>query len=83
MPALMPAIFFGRCNPMNAVMTKGYTEAWRRIGAQTRNPKGILAIAAHWYVPGAGVTIGSSPRTIHDFGGFSARIVPSAVSRAE
>jgi len=66
----MPAIFFGHGNPMNAVMTKGYIEAWRRIGAQTRKPKGILAISAHWYVPGTDVTIATSPRTIHDFGGF-------------
>jgi 4,5-DOPA dioxygenase extradiol len=32
MPELMPAIFFGHGNPMNAVLTNGYTEAWRRIG---------------------------------------------------
>ena len=70
MPELMPAIFFGHGNPMNAVMTNGYTEAWRRIGAQIRKPKAILSISAHWYVPGTGVTISTSPRTIHDFGGF-------------
>ena len=70
MPQLMPAIFFGHGNPMNAVLTNGYTEAWRCIGAQTCKPKAILAISAHWYVPGTGVTISTSPRTIHDFGGF-------------
>src|ERR1700686_575631 len=70
MPELMPAIFFGHGNPMNAVLTHGYTEAWRRIGRQTRKPKAILSISAHWYVPGSGVTIATSPRTIHDFGGF-------------
>jgi aromatic ring-opening dioxygenase catalytic subunit (LigB family) len=70
MPQLIPAIFFGHGNPMNAVMTNGYTEAWRRIGAETRKPKAILSISAHWYVPGTGVTISTSPRTIHDFGGF-------------
>ena len=46
MPELMPAIFFGHGNPMNAVMTNEYTEAWRRIGAQTRKPKAILSISA-------------------------------------
>src|SRR6202163_3902795 len=70
MPELMPAIFFGHGNPMNAVLTNAYTESWRRIGAQTRKPKAILAISAHWYVPGTGVTISTAPRTIHDFGGF-------------
>jgi len=42
MPELMPSIFFGHGNPMNAVMTNGYTEAWRGIGAKTRRPKAIL-----------------------------------------
>ena len=36
MPELMPAIFFGHGNPMNAVMTNGYTEAWRRIGGNAQ-----------------------------------------------
>jgi 4,5-DOPA dioxygenase extradiol len=70
MPELMPAIFFGHGNPMNAVMTNGYTEGWRRIGAQMPKPKAILAISAHWYVPATGVTVSTAPRTIHDFGGF-------------
>ena len=66
----MPAIFFGHGNPMNALLTYGYTDSWRRIGARTRKPRAILAISAHWYVPGTGVTIRNAPRTIHDFGGF-------------
>jgi 4,5-DOPA dioxygenase extradiol len=70
MPELMPAIFFGHGNPMNAVRTNDYTEGWRRIGVQMPKPKVILSISAHWYVPGTGVTINTQPKTIHDFGGF-------------
>lgn len=70
MPALIPAIFFGHGNPMNALLNNGYTEGWRRIGARTRKPKAILAISAHWYVPETAVTVSNTPRTIHDFGGF-------------
>ena len=33
-------------------------------------PKAILSISAHWFVPGTGITVSTSPRTIHDFGGF-------------
>jgi 4,5-DOPA dioxygenase extradiol len=66
----LPAIFFGHGNPMNAVTSNVYTEAWRRIGEQTPRPAAILAISAHWYVPGTGVTVATAPRTIHDFGGF-------------
>jgi len=70
MANLLPVIFFGHGNPMNAVSNNAYTEAWRRIGQQTARPKAILSISAHWYVPGTGVTVGAAPRTIHDFGGF-------------
>jgi 4,5-DOPA dioxygenase extradiol len=65
-----PAIFFGHGNPMNALAVNGYTEAWRRIGQRIPRPKAILAISAHWFVPETGVTISTSPKTIHDFGGF-------------
>jgi 4,5-DOPA dioxygenase extradiol len=70
MANVMPAIFFGHGNPMNALASNGYTEAWRRIGQETPRPKAILSISAHWFVPETGVTINTAPRTIHDFGGF-------------
>jgi 4,5-DOPA dioxygenase extradiol len=70
MANMLPAIFFGHGNPMNAVASNGYTEAWRRMGQETPRPKGILSISAHWFVPEIGVTISPAPRTIHDFGGF-------------
>jgi 4,5-DOPA dioxygenase extradiol len=70
MPEILPAIFFGHGNPMNAVLNNRFTEAWRLIGKQISKPKAILSISAHWFVPGTGVTISTAPRTIHDFGGF-------------
>jgi 4,5-DOPA dioxygenase extradiol len=70
MAEILPAIFFGHGNPMNAVSNNSYTEGWRRIGAETPRPKAILSVSAHWFVPGTGVTISTAPRTIHDFGGF-------------
>jgi 4,5-DOPA dioxygenase extradiol len=70
MPKILPAIFFGHGNPMNAVRDNDYTKAWSRIGQTTPKPKAILSISAHWFVSETGVTIATSPRTIHDFGGF-------------
>jgi 4,5-DOPA dioxygenase extradiol len=70
MANILPAVFFGHGNPMNAVTSNGYTEAWRRMGQETLRPKAILSISAHWFVPETGVTISTAPRTIHDFGGF-------------
>src|SRR3954471_10112320 len=66
----LPAIFFGHGNPMNALLTNNYTDAWRRMGEATSRPKAVLCISAHWFVPQTGVTVSTSPRTIHDFGGF-------------
>ena len=70
MADILPAIFFGHGNPMNALLNNEYTEGWRRIGMQSPKPNAILSISAHWFVPGTGVTISAAPRTIHDFGGF-------------
>ena len=66
----LPAIFVGHGNPMNALVRNLYTEAWRRLGDTLPRPKAILAVSAHWYVPEIGVTAMTTPRTIHDFGGF-------------
>jgi 4,5-DOPA dioxygenase extradiol len=70
MKSRLPALFVGHGNPMNALLRNGYTEAWRRLGETIARPKAILALSAHWYVSGVGVTAMSAPRTIHDFGGF-------------
>ena len=66
----MPAIFLGHGNPMNALAKNAYTEGWRAIGEAIARPKAILAVSAHWYMPGVAVTAMPRPRTIHDFGGF-------------
>ncbi len=68
--AVRPAIFFGHGNPMNALETNAYTEGWRAIGRTLPRPRAILAVSAHWFVPGTRVTTAAAPRTIHDFGGF-------------
>jgi 4,5-DOPA dioxygenase extradiol len=70
MASTLPAVFFGHGNPMNAVAHNDYTDAWRRMGEELPRPKAVLSISAHWYVPGTGVTVATTPRTIHDFGGF-------------
>lgn len=67
---MLPAIFFGHGSPMNAITSNGYTEAWRQFGEERPRPQAVLAISAHWYIPGTAVTAVSAPRTIHDFRGF-------------
>ena len=70
MATLMPAVFFGHGNPMNALSRNQYTEAWAELGRAIPRPTAILAISAHWFVPQTGVTVSTAPKTIHDFGGF-------------
>jgi 4,5-DOPA dioxygenase extradiol len=67
---MLPTLFVGHGNPMNAIDENSYTRGWRGIGESLPRPRAILAVSAHWYVPGTAVTIVTAPRTIHDFGGF-------------
>jgi 4,5-DOPA dioxygenase extradiol len=74
MSRLMPVIFFGHGNPLNAITRNGFTDAWSRIGKQVPRPRAILSVSAHWYVPHTAVTRTVAPRTIHDFGGFPSEL---------
>ncbi len=67
----VPAVFLGHGNPMNALYENAWTRAWAALGAGlVPRPRAVLAISAHWYIPGTAVTASPKPRTIHDFGGF-------------
>jgi 4,5-DOPA dioxygenase extradiol len=66
----MPALFLGHGNPMNALQRNGFTERWAALGQAIPRPRAVLAVSAHWYLPGTAVTAMAEPRTIHDFGGF-------------
>jgi 4,5-DOPA dioxygenase extradiol len=71
MSVRLPAVFLGHGNPMNALQENAWTRAWAALGAGLApRPRAVLAISAHWYIPGTAVTAMASPRTIHDFGGF-------------
>jgi len=70
MTDLMPAIFFGHGNPMNALSRNVYTDGWVSIGKSIPRPNAVLAVSAHWCIPACAVTANLAPRTIHDFGGF-------------
>src|SRR5450631_1342622 len=69
-PPLMPALFVGHGNPMNAIEETVYARAWREEAAFIPRPKAILCISAHWETEGTFVTSMPQPKTIHDFYGF-------------
>ena len=70
MNTLLPALFIGHGNPMNAIEDSVYSQAWREAAAAIPRPEAILCISAHWETEGTLVTAMAQPRTIHDFYGF-------------
>jgi len=66
----MPAAFVGHGSPMNTLERNRFTQAWSKLGRELPRPRAILAISAHWYIPGTAVTAMARPRVIHDFFGF-------------
>ncbi|MCY7410949.1 MAG: 4,5-DOPA dioxygenase extradiol [Chitinophagales bacterium] len=67
---LMPALFVGHGNPMNAIEENEFSKEWEVIGKSLPTPKAILCVSAHWQTHGTKVCAVEQPETIHDFGGF-------------
>src|SRR5690554_3420288 len=68
-PTVMPAVFFGHGNPMNALDSNRFTEAWRAFGAAVPRPRAILMVSAHWYINATAVAAMAQPRAIGEFYG--------------
>ena len=66
----MPVLFVGHGSPMNAIEDNEWSRGFRKLAGLLPDPKAVLSISAHWYVPGTYVTGNERPPTIHDFGGF-------------
>jgi 4,5-DOPA dioxygenase extradiol len=66
----MPVLFIGHGSPMNAIEDNAWSRGFDTLGRAMPTPAAILAVSAHWYVPGTLLTSNEHPETIHDFGGF-------------
>jgi 4,5-DOPA dioxygenase extradiol len=67
---IMPVIFAGHGNPMNAIDRNEFTEGWKKAAEAVPVPESILCISAHWETKGGCITVTENPETIHDFYGF-------------
>jgi 4,5-DOPA dioxygenase extradiol len=68
--ARMPVLFVGHGSPMNAVEDNSWSRGFRALAGLLPRPRAVLAVSAHWYVPGSFLSANERPETIHDFGGF-------------
>lgn len=68
--SLMPSMFIGHGNPMNAISENQYRDTWLQLGASLPKPQAVLCISAHWQTHGTQIFSVKQPQTIHDFGGF-------------
>lgn len=72
--AVMPAMFVGHGNPLNAIEDNEFSQTWAGIGQQLPTPIAILCISAHWLTKGTFVAATPQPETIYDFSGFPSEL---------
>ena len=67
----MPVVFVSHGAPDALLKSPDAVAAWREIGHQIPEPKGILVVSAHWEAHHPTTSMAIAPETIYDFSGFS------------
>lgn len=68
---MMPALFIGHGNPMNAIEENAFTDSLREVGKSLQKPKGVLFISAHWTTPYTAVGLHDVDSLMYDMYGFA------------
>jgi len=66
----LPSLFVSHGSPMMALEDSPTAHFLDQLGASLPRPRAVVMASAHFMAPAPTVTATSSPRTIHDFGGF-------------
>ncbi len=66
----LPTLFVGHGSPMNAIEDNEFSKRWFQMGKEIPKPKAVICISAHLLTRRTQITAMSTPKTIHDFGGF-------------
>jgi 4,5-DOPA dioxygenase extradiol len=72
--ALAPVLFVSHGAPTFAIEPGLLGPQLRALGTQLPEVKAVLVVSPHWQTRGVRVSTARAPETIHDFGGFPARL---------
>lgn len=70
---MLPVLFVGHGNPMNALYDNDFTRSLNKVGNDLKNDfqiNAILVVSAHWLTNGTFVNVQEKPEIIYDFSGF-------------
>lgn len=73
-PTVAPVLFVSHGAPTFAIEPGKLGPQLQALGQQLEGVRAILVVSPHWQTRGVRVGSSSSPETIHDFGGFPARL---------
>jgi 4,5-DOPA dioxygenase extradiol len=69
-----PVFFISHGAPTFALEPGKLGPQLRALGAQLSGVRAVLVVSPHWQTRGVGVSSTAAPETIHDFGGFPAKL---------
>ena len=72
--AKAPVLFISHGAPTFAIEPGVLGPQLRALGAQLKQVKAVLVVSPHWQTRDVKVTTTARPETIHDFGGFPAKL---------
>jgi 4,5-DOPA dioxygenase extradiol len=73
-PVKAPVLFISHGAPTFALEPGQLGPRLHALGAQLTQVKAVLVVSPHWQTRGVSVSTDAKPETIHDFGGFPARL---------